>query len=112
MNDTAGHHASSSHGRDASPFVPLLLLATALLTWFGFQTYQLASERQQLIQLRAGLDVQVEAAGTVRASLDTVAGATANLAEGGNVNARILVAELRKRGITINPTAPAAAVPK
>jgi hypothetical protein len=91
-----------------SPFVPLLLLALALVGWFAFQSYQLARERQQLGVLRAGQDAQMQAAAKVRASLDTVASATAALADGGNVNARILVEELRKRGITINPNAAAA----
>jgi hypothetical protein len=109
MNDTVVHRASSSHRHDYSPFVPLLLLAAALVTWFGFQTYQLTSERQQLTALRAGQDAQVEAAGKLRASLDAVAAETARMAAGGNVNARMLVEELRKRGITINPTTPAAA---
>lgn len=110
MNDTtAGHRSSRSPRREVSAFLPLLLLAAAVVLWFGFQNYQLASESQQLTKLHAGQDAQVEAAGKVRASLDTVAAATARLADGGNVNARILVAELRRRGITINPTAPVAA---
>jgi hypothetical protein len=37
----------------------------------------------------------------VRASLDAVATATAELAAGGNANARAIVDELAKRGITI-----------
>ena len=82
------------------------------VAWFAFQTYQLSNEGQQLTLLRAGQDPQVEAAGKVRASLDTVATATARLADGGNVNARILVMELRKRGVTINPSAPPASAPK
>jgi hypothetical protein len=86
--------------------VPLLLLAVAIVTWFAFQTFQLINERQQQGLMHSAQDAQVEAAGKVRASLDTVAAATARLADGGNVNARILVAELRKRGITINPAAP------
>lgn len=90
-----------------SPFVPLLLLSVALVTWFGFQSYQLVRERQQLTLLRASQDISMEAAGKVRASLDTVAAATARLADEGNVNARVLVEELRRRGITINPTPPA-----
>lgn len=90
-----------------SSFVPVLLLAAALVGWFGFQTVQLIGERKQLDALHAAQNGQIEAANKVRASLDTVAAATARLADGGNVNARILVEELRKRGITINPSAPA-----
>ena len=113
MSDSTLRHSSSRSPRqEASPFLPLLLLAAALVVWFGFQTYQLASESHQLTLLHAGQEAQIEAAGKVRASLDTVAAATARLADGGNVNARILVAELRRRGITINPAAGAAAALK
>jgi hypothetical protein len=91
-----------------SPFVPLLLFAIALVLWFAFQTLQLARERQQLGALSAGQDAQVDAAAKLRTSLDAMASATAKLADGGNVNAKLLVDELRKRGITINPNAPAA----
>jgi hypothetical protein len=113
MSESSGYRSSSSsRRRELSSFTPLLLLAVALLSWLGFQTYQLVGESQQLARLRFAQEVQVEAAGKVRASLDTVATATAKLAEGGNVNARILLAELRQRGITVNPAAMAAAPPK
>jgi hypothetical protein len=84
----------------------MLLLVTSLVLWFAFQSYQLVNERQQLATLRVSQDAQVEAAGKLRASLDSVATATAQLADGGNVNARVIVEELRKRGITIKPAAP------
>lgn len=103
-------HSVPDRGR--SPFLPLLLVSVAIVGWFAFQTYLLTSERRQLAVLRAGQDAQVETAGKVRASLDTVAAATARLAEGGNVNARVLVEELRRRGITIGASAPGAAAPK
>jgi DUF1365 family protein len=107
MND-----ASSSRTRDpradASPFLPMLLIATTLVAWFAFQALQLARERQQLAVLHGSQDAQVESAAKLRASLDAMASATAKLADGGNVNARLLVEELRKRGITINPSAPPA----
>lgn len=116
MTDLSTGYRSSRSQRPPpdviNPFLPLLLLAAALVAWFGFQTYQLASESQQLTLLHAAQEAQVEAAGKVRASLDTVAAATARLADGGNVNARILVAELRRRGITINPIAATAATLK
>ena len=84
-------------------FVPWLLLALAFVVWLGFQTYQLASERQQLKLLRVGQDANLDAANKVRGSLDAVATSTAKLASEGNANARVIVEELRKRGITINP---------
>lgn len=101
MSDSTTQRPATTHG----PFLPMLLLAAALVLWFGFQTYQLATERQQLATLRTSQEPQVAAAGKLRASLDTVATATAQLADAGNVNARAIVEELRKRGITIKPAA-------
>lgn len=95
----------ASPARGASAFVPVLLLALALVAWLGFQAFQQLSERQQLAQLQASLDLQEQAATKVRASLDAVASATARLATNGNPTARVLVEELRKRGVTINPSA-------
>jgi hypothetical protein len=45
----------------------------------------------------------VETATKLRGSLDAVATRTARLAGEGNANARVIVEELRKRGVTINP---------
>ena len=103
MNESTPHRLASPAER--SPFVPMLLGAAALAAWFAFQTQQLMRERSQLTALHAAQDAQVEAATKLRASLDAMAAATAKLADGGNVNARLLVEELRKRGITINPNA-------
>lgn len=110
MTDTAPMRRESRPG--ASVFVPVLLLALALVGWVGFQTVQLVGERQQLTLLHASQNAQVDAATKLRASLDTMASATARLADAGNVNARLLVDELRKRGITINPSAAAAPASK
>ena len=104
MNETSSHRPSARSGR--GPFVPMLIGALALVTWFAFQTVQLAGERQQLAAMRAVQGAQVDAATKLRASLDGMASATAKLADAGNVNAKLLVEELRKRGITINPNAP------
>lgn len=107
MTDTPQTRSPKPVG--ASPFIPLLLASIALTGWFSFQTIQLAGERQQLVALHTAQDPQVETANKLRTSLDAMASATAKLADGGNVNAKLLVDELRKRGITINPDAPPAA---
>lgn len=84
-------------------FVPMLLLALAIVGWLAFQGAQLLRERQQLIELQTGLATQADAATKLRASLDAVATATAKLASEGNDSAHVIVEELRKRGVTINP---------
>lgn len=97
--------------RGKSPYAPVLLVALALTAWFGFQAFALVRERQQLAQLRSVQDGPVEAAAKVRASLDSVATATALLVDRGNASARGMVEELRRRGITINQPGPAASAP-
>jgi hypothetical protein len=99
-----------SDARDAAPgrtvFVPGLLLALAVAGWSGFQTWQLVVERNNLAAAIAGQDPQMEQSQKVRAALENIATKTARLARAGNPNATIVVEELRKRGITINPDGP------
>lgn len=92
----------------SSPFVPLLLTVLAVAGWFAFQATHLMMERQQLAKAKSASETQQANATKVRASLDAVATATAKLATDGNSNARVIVDELRKRGITINTAASAA----
>ena len=85
-----------------SPFIPLLLAGLALLGWLAFQAQQQMAERQNLQTAYASQQQTVDNAGKLRASLDVLAADTQRLADGGNANARALVEELKKRGVTIN----------
>ena len=91
-----------------SAFVPLLLGGLAVLGWLGFQSWQFYAERQALQAAYASQQQTVDGAAKLRASLDTLAADTQRLADAGNPNARTLVDELKKRGVTIS-TAPAGA---
>ena len=91
--------------RPATPFVPLLLLATGLLIWAGAQLAQLVNERATLKTLATNQAQPYAASQKLRAQLDAIASRTQRLADGGNANARLVVEELRKRGITITPQA-------
>ncbi len=86
-----------------SLFLPAALFALAFAGWLGFQTVQLVGERQALAAARAALDPMELNATKLRTALDALATATAKLATDGNANARVIVDELRKRGVTINP---------
>ena len=86
-----------------SAFVPLLLGGLAVLGWLGFQAQQLYVERQALQTAYASQQQTVDNSAKLRASLDTLAADTQRLADAGNPNARALVDELKKRGVTINP---------
>ena len=65
------------------------------------RVFQSAGCRQTLHSPDSGL-------GKLRSSLDALARETAILADRGNAGARLIVDELRKRGVTINPKAPPA----
>jgi hypothetical protein len=88
---------------DRSIFLPALLVALALVASLGVQSVLLVIERQQLGAADANLVQPEQNATKLRASLEAVATATARLATEGNANARVIVDELRKRGVTINP---------
>jgi hypothetical protein len=83
-------------------FLPILLTALSVTAWFAFQTLQLVREQQQLEAAKVSLAPQELAATKLRTALDQVATATARLAAQGNVNARVIVEQLRSRGVTIN----------
>lgn len=93
-----------------SAFVPILLIGMSVTTWSGFQTLQLMRERQQLEAAQVALAPQELAATKLRTSLDQVATATAKLAAEGNANARLIVEQLRSRGVMIS--SPAASAPR
>ena len=94
--------------RKHSAFIPLVLLTATYLAWAVFQTVQLSREREALHALHANQDKLVQQSKKVRENLDKIARETQLLAARGNKNAKLVVDELRKRGITINPAAPVA----
>ena len=102
-------HAAMPAAQPRSAFVPVLLFGLAVLTLLGWQTWVLVSERGTLNTAHAAQQQTVDNAGKLRASLDGLAADTQRLADRGNANAALLVTELSKRGITINPQAGAAA---
>lgn len=85
----------------ASPFVPLVLAALALAGSFALQTWLLVEERASLKSALAGQQPTVDKSSKLRQSLDAIAADTQRLAEAGNPNARLLVEELRRKGVTI-----------
>lgn len=91
--------------RDHSVMLPTTLLGLAMLIVLGSQCRQLVLERDQLQEAVSRQATLVQNATALRARLDQVARETQLLADKGNVNARRVVEDLRKRGITINPGA-------
>ena len=85
-----------------SAFVPVLLTALALSIWLAFQMVQFGREQHQLDLATTSLLPQEQASTQLRAFLDEVAAATGKLAAQGNASARVIVEQLRSRGVTIN----------
>lgn len=112
----AAHPAGRGNYRAAEAgsvpvFVPLLIFFGAGLAWAVFQAVQLHEESKSLQSLKAGQEQQVQQAQRVRQTLDVLASETKRLADAGNPNARLVIEELGKRGITVNPAAPPAPAP-
>jgi hypothetical protein len=108
----SGEQAQAQSQTEGAPaarhgvFIPGLLLAIAVLSWTAFQTAQFLVERNNFTTAIASQDPQMAQSQKVRAALESIATRTARIAQGGNPNATIIVEELRKRGITINPDGP------
>ena len=108
----SANHAAASRPAAAprhSAFVPLLLCALSLLGFFTYQVVDAYGQRQALLAAHASQQQTVDNAARLRGLLDALAADTQRLADAGNPNAGALVAELRKRGITINTAAAQAA---
>ena len=86
--------------------IPLALFALSMLLWMGFQTVQLVRERENLQSSLSGQESMLQNSQKLRQSLDGLATQMARLAEGGNANAKLLVDELKKRGVTIDANGP------
>jgi hypothetical protein len=80
----------------------MLLTLTVLLS-LGFNTFSLIRERGNLIAIQEKQQATIEQAERVRAQLDSIAQRTLQLAQQGNAGAAIIVEQLAKRGVTINP---------
>jgi len=90
-----------------SPWVAVTLVTVAMVSWFAFQTYQLVRERGALQSVRAAQEPTIEQAQKLRVQLDTISKKTLELAQQGNPGAALIVEELARRGVTINPNPPA-----
>jgi len=98
-------------GAPRGPFVPLLLFMAAFLGWTIFQTTELIRERSTLGQARSSQTAPLAQAQKIRSGTDSLAKKTQELADAGNPNAQLVIAQLKQRGITVNPNASAAPPP-
>ena len=103
---------SDNSRKESSPLeIPVLLIMLALLIWGGFQTTQLIKERLNLRQAMDEQEQLVVNGKKMRTQLDAIAAGTKRLADQGNANAQMIVQQLAKNGININPSAQGASAP-
>lgn len=108
---TADHLASRAAARETeraaarSPFLPLLLMALALLGWMAFQAVTLLQERGGLDRMIAAQQPQVAQSMRLRTALSSLASDTQRLAAAGDPGAELIVNQLKQHGITIHPAA-------
>jgi hypothetical protein len=98
-------------GPGYGPFLPMLILAVAVAGWFGFQTVQLWKEHDLLVATITSQEKLFADSQKVRDSLDSLARQIGALADSGNASARLVVDELKRRGITFDPKAPPPTAP-
>jgi hypothetical protein len=84
------------------PAVALLALGFFLL--LAFQAVELIREGSAIRQIRAAQEQNVQEGLRLRAQLNAVAGKTAALADAGDANAKAIIDEMRKLGISVKPT--------
>ena len=91
----------SQTGSSALLMLIVLLLLGAILMQNGYQTYQILDDGDRLRARINAQEATVQDAQKVRSQLLSIAGQTAALADGGNVNARVLIERLQAQGVTI-----------
>ena len=98
MTDTANQPPEEGY----SPFLPVLVLALALLATLGFQSAILIQERANLERTQENQQEPLEQAQKTRSQMQNILGKTAKLAREGNTNAEAIIEELERRGLKVN----------
>lgn len=102
VQNTTVARATHPSRENRSAFLPVLLLALGFLAWSGFQTVVLTRESDSFKAMAATQDKSLQDAFKLRNALDALARDTRKLSDAGNAGARLIVDELRKRGVTIS----------
>jgi hypothetical protein len=83
--------------------LPLTILLSALVLWFGFQTLQLATERANLGDARGHQEAAMQEAQKLRTQFESLISKTSELANKGHAGAKLVMEELQKRGMGSQP---------
>lgn len=94
---------SGTDGGGEGLALPLLVIALAFVTFTTAQTVSLLRDRALLQTGIAAQEAPLLSAQRMRAQMEAIASDTAQLAAAGNANARRVIDEFRRRGITLTP---------
>ena len=94
--------AASAGHRSDSVSLPVILITVSLLVLMGFQNYQAVQDREALLDLQRAQEPTIQQAIKVRQQLETLAGGTAQLATEGDENAKAIVDEMKRQGVTLS----------
>jgi hypothetical protein len=83
--------------------IPLALVVLGFFIMIVFQTVQLFREHGQIDSVRAAQEPTIQEGTRLRQQLDSLASKLAQLADAGNANAKAIIDELRRQGITVKP---------
>jgi len=83
----------------------VVLLAATVLLMAVLETMQLVAQYSTLADVRTAQQPSLAEIARVHTQLDALAGETARLAAAGNANAKAVVDEMQRQGITLRPPA-------
>lgn len=90
--------------------LPLILILTALLIYFAFQTFQLVTQRSDLGMVKSSQEGAIQEAQKIEAQFKALVHKTSELADQGHAGAKMIMEELFNRGGSAAPQ-PSAAKP-
>jgi hypothetical protein len=88
---------------DSGLGVLLLLITVGMVLIAGLQAVALLGQAGGLANARAAQTATIEQATKLRAQLDGLAGKTAKLAEQGDADAKAIIDEMKRQGISVKP---------
>src|SRR5437868_14996769 len=80
----------------------LTLVSLVFFLMLGFQTVELIRDRIALVDAGRGQEPTVQQSQKVRQQLDAIARGVARLGDEGDENAKAIIDDLRRQGITVN----------
>ncbi len=110
-------HASTEEAASApvapQSNLPLIITLVALITYFGFQTISLLTERSNLGLIKGSQENALQEAQKTQAQFRTIVTKTGELADKGHAGAKMVMEGLQRQGMGMaGPTNPAEKVPE